>query len=221
MTDSHHARSPSSSATRSGEQAGVCPRCGSRVVSGEPSREAPVAVRHATQRHTALLALLLLCALSAMPAGIALALLAHDEWIGGFILVGLALVSVAFLLSAVGREPDAPLGRRALAAAARAHLGARMACISAAAWSRAVRALIVARRRQQRLHAARRDRLTALGEAILRGDRAHAAQLKAETRKLGEEMQARDHEATAAISSARKQIERERTATQATATHAG
>lgn len=73
----------------------------------------------------------------------------------------------------------------------------------------------------QRLHAARRDRLTALGEAILRGDRAHSAQLKAETRKLGEEMHARDHEASAAISSAREQIERERIATQATATHAG
>jgi hypothetical protein len=194
-------------------------------VGGEASPEAParspVAVHHAMRRHTALLALLLLCVLSALPAGIALALLAHDEWIGGLILVGLALVSVAFLLSAIGREPNAPLGYQALATAARALLRARTACISAAAWSRAVRALIVARRRQQRLHAARRDRLTALGEAILRGDRAHAAQLKAETRKLGEEMHARDHEASAAISCAREQIERERAATQATATRAG
>ena len=222
MIQADHARSPPDGVRRAGEQAGICPRCGSRVVSGEPSPEAParspIAIHRASRRGTGLLALLLLCALSALPAAIALALLAHDEWIVGFVLVGLALASVASLLSAVGREPDAPLGRQALAVGAQAHLRARMACIAVAAWFRAVRALVGARRRQQRLHTARRDRLATLGEAILRGDRAHAAQLKAETRKLGEEMHARDHEATAAISSAREQIERERTATRATAT---
>jgi len=150
--------------------------------------------------------------------GIALALLAHDEWIPGFILVVPALVYAVRLLMTVEREPDAPLAYQALAVAARAQLRARLACVSVAAWSRALRALMRVRRRQQRLYAARKDRLAAFGEAILRGDRAHAARLKAETRDLGEEiMQARDHEASVAISSAREQIERERAAGQADA----
>jgi hypothetical protein len=77
------------------------------------------------------------------------------------------------------------------------------------------------RRRKKRLYAERKDRLAALGEAILRGDRAHAARLKAETRDLGEEMQAREHEVSAAISSAREQIERERAASRAAAARVG
>jgi hypothetical protein len=181
----------------------------------ETAAGSPNVVRHAAQRPTGLLALLLLCAPSAILAGIALPLLAHDELITGFILVVLALVYAVLLLMTVEREPDAPLAYQALAVAARAQLRARIACVSVGAWSRALRALIRVRRRQQRLYAARKDRLAALGEAILRGDRAHAVQLKAETRGLGEEMQARDHEVSAAISSAREQIERERAASRA------
>jgi hypothetical protein len=220
MTEVDLARSPPIHDPCSAEQAGVCSRCGSRIVGREPAvetaAESPLVVAHATRRGTGLLlALLLLCAPSAIPAGVALALLADDEWIAGFILVGLALASTALLLMAVGREPDAPLGCQVLAVAARARLRTRMACVSVAAWSRALRALVRVRRRQQRLYAARKDRLAALGEAILRGDRAHAARLKAETRDLGEEMQAREHEVSAAISSAREQIERERAASRA------
>jgi hypothetical protein len=187
----------------------------------ETAAELPLVAEHATRRGTGLLVLLLLCAPSAIPAGIALALLANDEWIAGFILVGLALVYAVLLLMAVGREPDASLGCRALAVAARAQIRARMACVSVAAWSRAVRALIRVRRRQQRLYAARKERLAALGEAILRGDRAHAASLKAETRHLGEEMKARDDEASVAISFARERIERERAASRADPARAG
>jgi hypothetical protein len=225
MTEVDLARSPPIHDSCSAEQAGVCPRCGSRIVGREPAvetaAESPLVVAHATRRGSGLLALLLLCAPSAIPAGVALALLADDEWIAGFILVGLALASTALLLMAVGREPDAPLGCQALAVAARARLRTRMACVSVAAWSRALRALVRVRRRQQRLYAARKDRLAALGEAILRGDRAHAARLKAETRDLGEEMQAREHEVSAAISSAREQIERERAASRAAGARVG
>jgi hypothetical protein len=163
-------------------------------------------------RITGLLTLALLCASSAIPAAIALVLLAEEEWIGGFMLVGLALVSAVPLLAAVGREEDAPLGRQALAVAARAQVKARMARVSVVAWFRALRALMRVRRRQQRLYAARKDRLAALGEAVLRGDRTHAAQLQAETRDLGEEMRARENEASAAIDSARERIEHERAA---------
>ncbi len=216
MTEVDHVRGSSIHAPAAEEQAGVCPRCGSRIAGSEPAvetaAESPLRVQRTMRRGTDLLALLLLCAPSAIPAGIALALLADNEWIAGFILVGLALVLAVLLLMAVGRESDAPLGCRALAVAARAQIRARMACVSVVAWSRAVRALIRVRRRQQRLYAARKDRLAALGEAILRGDRAHAALLKAETRHLGEEVQARDDEAAVAISSAHQQIERERAA---------
>lgn len=224
MTDVDHAHGPASKATAA-EQMRVCPRCGTRIARDELAVqtpvESPIVVRRATRRGDSLLALLLLCAPSAILAGIALALLAHDEWITGFILVVLALVYAVLLLMAVEREPDAPLAHQALAVAARAQLRARIAYVSVAAWSRALRALMRVRRRQQRLYAARKDRLAALGEAILRGDRAHAAQLKTETRDLGEEMRARDHEASAAISSAREQIERERAASRADAVRAG
>jgi len=224
MTEVVHARSPPMHTPVAAQQTDVCPRCGSRIIAREPLAETvaePAIVRHATPRGTGLLALLLLCVPSAIPAGIALVLLADDEWVAGLILVGLALVSAVLLLMAVGREPDAPLGCRALAVAARAQIRARMACVSVTAWSRAVRALIRVRRRQQRLYAARKDRLAALGEAILRGDRAHAALLKAETRHLGEEMRARDDEASVAISSAREQIERERAARRADTARVG
>lgn len=225
MTEVDLVRRPPIHAPLSAEQAGVCPRCGGRIAGSEPpvetAAESPLGVQHAMRRGPGLLALLLLCAPSAIPAGIALVLLANDELITGFILVVLALVYAVLLLMAVGREPDGPLGFQALALAVRVRLRARMACVSVAAWSRALRALMRVRRRQQRLYAARKDRLAALGEAILRGDRAHAAQLKAETRDLGEEMQARDHEASAAISSAREQIERERTAGRADAARVG
>jgi hypothetical protein len=205
-------------------RAGLCPRCGGPIATSEPvakaaagsplsAAESPLAAARVAQGSRAgLLTLLLLCAPSAIFAGIALALLADERWVGGFVLVALALVSAAFLLAAVDREPDAPLAHQALAVAARAQSKARMACISLAAWSSAVRALVRARRRQQRLYAARKDRLAALAEAILRGDRAHAARLKAETRDLGEEMRAREREASAAIDSARAQIEHERAA---------
>jgi hypothetical protein len=186
--------------------------------AGRAPARSPIPVREKTRpRGAGLLALALMCAPSAISAGIALWLLAGDRWIGGFVLVGLALASAALLLTAIDREPDGPLGQQALAVAVRARIRARMACVSIAAWSRAVRALIRVRRRQQRLYAARKDRLMALAEAILRGDRAHAARLKAETRDLGEEMRAGDDEASDAISSAREQIERERAATRADA----
>lgn len=187
----------------------------------ETAAGSPIVVRHAARRPTGLLALLLLCAPSAILAGIALVLLAHDERIPGLILVVLALVYAVLLLMTVEREPDASLAYQALAVAARAQLRARVACVSVAAWSRALRALVRVRRRQQRLYAARKDRLAAFGEAILRGDRAHAARLKAETRGLGKEMRARDHEASVAIDSAREQIERERSAGQAHAARVG
>jgi hypothetical protein len=165
--------------------------------------------------------LLVLCALSALPATIALVLLAEGHWIGGCILVGLALVSLAFLLSAISRESSGSLGRQALAVAARARVRGRIVWTSVRAWSRAVAALIRARRGQQRLYAARKDRLAALSEAVLRGDRVRAALLTAETRVLREESRARDEEACAAIRSAREQIEQERAATQATVTRGG
>jgi hypothetical protein len=175
-------------------------------------------VDQATRRHAGLLALLLLCAFSALPATTGLVLLADDELTGGYLLVGLALVSLAFLLSAISRESSGPLGHRALATGARAQLRGRVACTSVRAWSRAVGALIRARRGQQRLYAARKDRLAALGEAILRGDRVQAARLTAETKVLREESQAREEEAHAAIRSAREQVEREREASRATVT---
>jgi hypothetical protein len=225
MTEVDLARNPPIHGPCSAEQAEVCPRCGSRIAGREPAvetaAESPLDVAYATRPGTGLLALLLLCVPSAIPAGIALVLLAEDEWIAGFILVGLALASAALLLMAVAREPDAPLGYQALAVAARARLRTRMACVSVAAWSRALRALVRVRRRQQRLYAARKDRLAALAEAILRGDRAHAARLKAETRDLGEKMRAREREASAAIDSARAQIEHERAAARAGAIGVG
>jgi hypothetical protein len=171
-----------------------------------------IAVDQAARRRAGLAALLLLCAFSALPAIVALVFLADDEMIGGCLLLGLSLVSLAFLLSAISRESSGPLGQRALAVGGRAQLRGRVACTSVRAWSRAAGALIRARRGQQRLYAARKDRLAALAEAILRGDRARAALLTAETRVLREESQAREEEACAAIRSAREQIEREREA---------
>jgi hypothetical protein len=162
----------------------------------------------------ALLVLLVLCSLSALPATIALVLLADGDWIGGYILLCLALICLGFLLSAINRESSGPLGRQALAVATRAQVRGRMVCTSVRAWSRAVGPVLRGRRGQQRLYAARRDRLAALSEAILRGDRARAALLTAETRALREESQAHDEEVRAAITSAREQIERERAATE-------
>jgi hypothetical protein len=234
MTEAGPVRSPSSDAPAAAGHERVCPRCGSpiavnehAVIAGDKSaRRAPagspiVVCEETRPRGAGLLVLALTCAPSAIFAGIALWLLADDRWVGGFVFVGLALVSAAALLAVISREPDGPLGQQALAVAARARISARMACVSVAAWSRAVRALIRVRRRQQRLYAARKDRLAALAEAILRGDRAHAARLKAETRDLGEEMRARDDEASDAIDSAREQIERERAANRAVVARVG
>jgi hypothetical protein len=233
MTEVDPARSASGDIPVAVDSIGVCPRCGNPVAVSEPAAgaqaEPPMAVaestiavdRAAQGRGAGLLTLALLCAPSAIPAAVALVLLTEGKWIGGFILVGLALVSAALLLVAVGREEDGTLGRQALAVAARAQVQARMARVSLAAWSRALRSLMRVRRRQQRLYAARKDRLAALGEAVLRGDRTHAARLQAETRDLGEEMRARDDEASAAIDSARERIERERAAGRAIITRVG
>jgi len=85
MTEVDLARNPPIHGPCSAEQAGVCPRCGSRIVGREPAvetaAESPLDVAYATRPGTGLLALLLLCAPSAIPAGIALVLLAEDEWI--------------------------------------------------------------------------------------------------------------------------------------------
>ena len=215
MTKTNAARRGSNGARAARDQVGLSPpRDG--VVGAEPATDAPllpsIAVDQETRPSTGLPALALLCAFSALPAIVAMVLLANEELIWGYLVLGLSLVSLAFLLSAISRESSGPLGHRALAIGGRATLRGRVVCTSVRAWSRAVGALIRARRGQQRLYAARKDRVAALAEAILRGDRARAALLTAETRVLREESQAREEEARAAIRSAREQIEREREA---------
>jgi hypothetical protein len=157
----------------------------------------PGPVHQAIRHGAALLMLLLLCALSALPATIALVLLSEGDWIGGYILVGLALTSLAILLSTINREPDGPLGRSALTVGARGQRRARVARASVAARSDAIRASMRAGRRQQHLHAQRRDRVAALREAILHGDRVRAAHLSREARALRDEALACDRQASA------------------------
>jgi hypothetical protein len=141
MTDTNAARRASNGATAAREQVGPSPRCRDRVVGAEPTPDRPlrpsIAADQATHRCAGLPALLLLCAFIALPAIAALVLLADEEMIGGFLLLGLALACLAFLLSAISRESSGPLGHRALAVGARAQLRGRVVCASVRAWSRA------------------------------------------------------------------------------------
>ncbi|HWW90595.1 MAG TPA: hypothetical protein VNY35_07435 [Solirubrobacteraceae bacterium] len=216
MTKTNTARRASNGARAAREQVGLSPRPRDGVVGAGPAPDTPlrpsIAFDQATRPSTGLPALALLCAFSALPAIAAVVLLANEQLIWGYVVLGLSLVSLAFLLSAISRVSSGPLGHRALTVGGRARLRGRVVCTSVRAWSRAVGALIRARRGQQRLHAARKDRVAALAEAILCGDRARAALLTAETRVLREESQAREEEAGAAIRSAREQIQREREA---------
>jgi hypothetical protein len=85
-----------------------------------------------------------------------------------------------------------------------------LAIVVCSAWSRTARELVRARRRQQRLHAARRAQVASFGAAVVRGDRELAASLKRATRALEREMQAREDDVTAAVAVARQRIARER-----------
>jgi hypothetical protein len=193
-----------------------CPSCGQRLPSAKARATVPslLALRMRARRVLApigeRMTLPLACALSALPFAVAIALLAAGDWVAALLLLCGACLVLALLLALVSLDPDAPLARALPLAVAQVRLRGRLAYTAVAAWSRAGRELLRARRRQQRLHSERRARVASLGEAVLRGDYSRAASLKSSVRELGAEMQAHDHYAETALDIARDRIARER-----------
>ena len=95
-----------------------CAACGTPVQSGDTVRAevppnelgpVPVAVAHATPRWFGLAPPTVLFALAAVLLVAAVVLFAIGSWVGGLVLLGLALLLAAGFLEAGRRKPDAPI----------------------------------------------------------------------------------------------------------------
>jgi type IV secretory pathway TrbD component len=160
----------------------------------------------------------LLAGLSAGALILAIVMFALGAWIAGLVFLVLAATGAGLFLVAVRREPDSQSARLANTAGDRANGFVRLIAVTSQAATRAGVELAKAWHRRQRLRLQLRRRLTPLGEAVYRDDRAEAARLKAQAHELDEALHEEERRAAEAMAALRGQIERERATTQSTQT---
>lgn len=158
----------------------------------------------------------LLAALGGVMFVIALVLFALGSWVAGTVFLVMAGVAVCLLLVAIRREPEAQTSRLAITAADRADGFARLTAAAIRAGAPAGLELARLWGRRRRLRFELRRQLAPLGEAIHLGDEERALRLKAQADELGQSLRETDRRAAEAAAALRRQIERERAASQGT-----
>jgi hypothetical protein len=152
----------------------------------------------------------------AAAAVLAIVLFAVGTWPAGIVLLACALGCLALLFVAVEREPDDPAAQLAVSAAERARSQTRLAGVAARAWSRAGLTVLRVRQRRYQLRWRLRRQLTPLGEAAYRGDAQRVELLKAQARRIEDELHDADLEGARAVGAARAEVDQERLVVQPT-----
>ncbi len=197
-----------------------CPRCGERVARDEPATrvlevppaetgEVPVHVQRVEPRLYGVTPAGATLALGAVTLVLAVVLFAIGRWPIGLILVGLALLLALASLEAARRRPEGALSRTTeRAAAVRRRAG--VAAESFAVRGRATRELVALRRELQRLTREREEMLSALGDAVYRGDEHATERARQQVDELDRQAAEREAEMQAVVERARQRIERGR-----------
>jgi hypothetical protein len=165
----------------------------------------------------------LLGGLDALVLVLAIVLFVSGAWVGGAIVIALALALTGLLGAAIRRELDDPATRATLTAADRAltvtvrvRWRARFAAVTVRAWSRALLELAVLSTRRRRLRRQLDRYLGTLGEAVYRDDRQRAVTLKAQANDLERALQETEQGASEVFAATRQRVDRERTGIHAT-----
>ena len=155
-----------------------------------------------------------LLALTLVGFVLALVLFGTGRWPLGLIAGGVALLLGTLFLEVAKRKPDAALTRRSREALVDARARAGSVIEALAIRSRAGREAALLRLELRRLYAARRDLLTAFGDAVYRG--AHADGLRARLEELDDRARGLDAELHRLALETRDGIENARIAVQPT-----
>jgi hypothetical protein len=186
-----------------------------RQLASEGAR--PSVSVHESHRHplgTSPLAFLGVLAPTALIATVVLLIL--GAWVAALIAAAACLGSFAMLSSAVQHDPGSPVARVSRRSTTRTLSALHIAGVYTRAWSRAIASLAAINQRRLRLRRQLQRQFAPLGEAVLEGDQARAAELTRRAAELEQELAASERQAAAVSEQARSLIEREKVGTQAT-----
>jgi hypothetical protein len=207
--------------------ASFCPGCGrpldpdggTTVRADLPPDETgavPVSYAWAEPRWFGVTPALFTLVIAVAAAALAIVLLVTGHWPYGLILLGIGVLALAAFLEVARRKPDTTLAAASAGALVDARERAAAVLEAFAARSRAGRESAWIRSRLGHLNLRRRDLLTALGDAVYRGDEDAAATFRGELE--GIDRQAAELEAAldAILIAARERIDSARLAVQQT-----
>jgi hypothetical protein len=200
-----------------------CASCGTPVQSGDTVRAevppnetgpAPVAVTHATPRWFGLAPPTVLFALAVVLLVAAVVLLVIGSWVGGLVLLGLALLFAAGFLEAGRRKPDAAIVSASVGAVDSAR--ARAGYTAQAFLTRTTARREITRRRGEamRLESERERLLGRLGAAVYAG--ADGAAERETIAALDERMAGLEREASEIAATAQERVQAARRQVQPT-----
>jgi hypothetical protein len=136
--------------------------------------------------------------------------------IAAMVLFALGAVGFVFFYDAARRNPDDPVARRVLSSGRHLRGWASFARRSASAWAHALRDVVRLRRESRSLRRQREPTLRSLGDAAYREDEPTASELRDRLRQIDEELAKRAAEEAHALAAARRQVDEEHEAAQAT-----
>src|SRR5262245_9501671 len=132
------------------------------------------------------------------------------------VLLALAVAAFVFFYDAARRSPDDPVASRVFGSAHHVRGWAGFGRRSTSAWAHALRDLARLRRESRSLRRQREPTLRSLGDAAYRDDEPAATELRQRLRQIDEELAKRAAEQAQTLAAARRQIDEEHEAAQAT-----
>jgi hypothetical protein len=132
------------------------------------------------------------------------------------VLLALAAVGFVFFYDTARRNPEDPVARRVFASAHHLRGWASFARTSISAWAHAVRDVVRLRRESRSLRRQREPTLRSLGDAAYREDEPAASELRERLRQIDEDLAQRAADQAQALAAARRQVDEEHEAAQAT-----
>jgi hypothetical protein len=132
------------------------------------------------------------------------------------VLLAVAVAAFAFFYDAARRHPEDRVARSVLSSGRRLRGWARFVFVSLAAWWRAARTVLRLRRESRSLRREREPILRSLGDAVYREDEPLVQTLRERIREIDGEVAKREEARSDALATARRHVDEERGAAQAT-----
>jgi hypothetical protein len=136
--------------------------------------------------------------------------------IAAIVLLAIAVVAFAFFVDAVRRYPDDRVARGVISSGRHLRGWVTFALASLVAWGRAARDVLRLRRESRSLRKEREPMLRSLGDAVYREDEPLVTTLRERIREIDGELAKREEARAEALAAARRHVEEERGAAQAT-----